>query len=260
MVFSPRMDAFRVSTRAMGIDLLRSVYTRNLGTYVAAIGTTFRAGMLVQLNASQEIEICGNGGATNPFGFAKYNKTSVLWASVVGEQIQLNGFVATPLAHANLWSKAGGIGGVRVFNLSTGAAYTEGADYTCTYANGLIVRVGAGIPDHAYVGVTYQYQVTESELKFEGRNFWNFLDDVSIQDNKITVINDWSLIFTTQYDASRTYAVNDALYAGSSAALLQGFVSNDAGLATPYVGRVFQLPTAADPFMGVQYAGGRVAP
>lgn len=254
------MDAFRVSTRAMGIDLMRSVYTRNLGTYVAAVGTTFRAGMLVQLNASQEIEICGNGGATNPFGFAKYNKTSALWAAVVGEQIQLNGVVATNLAHANLWSKVGTVGGVRVFNLTTNTAYTEGAmnDYTVDYTNGTVTRTaGSTIVDHQYVGVDYQYEVTSSEMKFEGRNFWNFTDDVSIQDNKITVINDWSLIFTTQYDASQTYAVNDALYAGDAATLLQGFVTRDSGLATPYIGRVFQLPTAADPFMGIQYAGGR---
>lgn len=263
MAFSPQMDAFRVSTRAMGIDLMRSVYTRNLGTYVASVGTTFRAGMLVQLNAAQEIEICGNGGATNPFGFAKYNKTNTLWAAVVGEQIQLVGVLPTNLAHANIWSAAGGVGGVRVFNLSTGAAYLEGAlnDYTVVYINGQIQRTaGSTIPAGAYVGVTYQYEVTQSEMKFEGRNFWNFTDDVSIQDNKITVINDWSLIFTTQYDASRTYAVNDALYAGDSANLLQGFVTDDAVLGTPYIGRVFQLPTASDPFMGVQYAGGRTAP
>ena len=263
MVFSPRMDAFRVSTRAMGIDLMRSVYSRNLGTYVASVATTFRAGMLVQLNSSQEIEACGTGGVTAPFGFAKYNKTSTLYAAVTGEQIQLNGLVAaTNLAHANLWYATGGAAGVRVFNLTTNVAYDEGGakDYTCNYTNGTIVRViGTTIADGEYVGVDYQYEVTQSEMKFEGRNFWNFTDDVSIQDNKITVINDWSLIFTTQYDSSQTYAVNQDLYAGSSAAVLTGFVTNDVGLTTPYIGRVFQVPTAADPFLGVQYAGGRTS-
>jgi len=144
MVFSPRMDAFRVSTRAMGIDLMRSVYSRNLGTYVASVGTTFRAGMLVQLNSSQEIEVCGTGGVTAPFGFAKYNKTSTLYAAVTGEQIQLNGVVVpTNLAHANLWYAAGGKLGVRVFNLTTNVAYIEGAgnDYTCTYTNAHHSRV-----------------------------------------------------------------------------------------------------------------------
>jgi len=256
MVFSPQFEAFRVSSRAIGIDLMRSVYSRNLGVYVASASTTFRAGMLVQLNSSQEIEICGTGGNTLPFGFTKYTKANTLYAAVVQEQIQLTGTVTpTNLAHANLWVP-GAAGGVRVYNLTTGTSYTEGAgnDYIANYVNGTIVRDAATtIPDGAIVGVDYQYQVTEQELKFEGRNFWNFLNDVDIQDNKITVINDWSIIFTTQYDSAQTYAVNDALTAGTSAANMTGLVTK--GGAGPYVGRVFQVPTADDPFLGVQYVG-----
>jgi len=256
MSFSPRMEAFRVSSRAIGIDLMRSQYTRNLGHFVASASSTFRAGMLVQLNSSQEIEICGNGGATNPFGFAKYTKANTLYASVVGEQIQLVGVAATNLAHSNLWVP-GATGGVRVYNLTTGTVYTEGAgsDYTANYTNGQITRVAGGtIADGEIVGVDYQYTVTEQELKFEGRNFWNFLNDVDIQDRKITVINDWSLIFTTQYDVAQTFAVNDALTAGTSAANMEGLVTK--GGAGPYIGRVYQVPTPDDPFLGVQYAGG----
>jgi len=250
------MEAFRVSSRAIGLDLMRSQYTRNLGTFVANASTTFRAGMLVQLNASQEVEICGNGGATNPFGFAKYTKASTLFASVVGEQVTLTGVVPSNLAHANLWVP-GATDGARVYNLTTGATYTEGAgnDYAINYVNGTLVRDAAStIVSGQTVGINYQYQVTEQELKFEGRNFWNFLNDVDIQDNKITVINDWSLIFTTQYDSGQTYAVNDSLNAGTSAASMQGLVTK--GGAGPYIGRVFQVPTADDPFLGVQYAGG----
>ena len=51
MTFTPRMEAFQVSSNAIGIDLKRSVISRNLGTYVANASTTFRAGMLVQLNS-----------------------------------------------------------------------------------------------------------------------------------------------------------------------------------------------------------------
>jgi len=256
MAFSPQMEAFRVSSRAIGIDLMRTQYTRNLGIYVANATAIFRAGMLVQLNSSQEVEICGNGGVTKPFGFAKYNKASTLYAAVVSEQITLNGTVATNLAHANLWVP-GATGGVRVFNLSTGVSYTEGGgnDYAANYTNGTITRDGAStIPDGGTVGVDYQYQVTEQELQFEGRNFWNFLNDVDIQNGKITVINDWSLIFTTQYDSAQTYAVNDGLKAGVSGDTKQGLVTK-AG-AGPFIGTVFQVPTADDPFLGVQYAGG----
>lgn len=254
MAFSPQFEAFRVSSRAIGIDLIRSVYTRNLGNYVACPLTTFRAGMLVQMNASQRVEICGNGGVTLPFGFTKYTKATTLFASVVGEQIQLNGTTATNLAHAALRTP-GATGGVRVFNLTSGTSYTETTHYTANYVNGTITRVVAGgsPADGEIVGVDYAYQVTEAELKFEGRNFWNFLNDVDIQDGKITVINDWSIIFTTQYDPSQTYAVNDALTAGTSAAVMTGLVTK--GGAGPFIGRCFQVPTADDPFLGVQYVG-----
>lgn len=259
MSFSPRMEAFRVSTRAIGIDLMRSQYTRNLGTYVAAPLATFRAGMLVQLNASQEVEACGTGGVMNPFGFAKYTKDTVLYAAVVGERITLTGVAATNLKHANLLAPGGTSDGVRVVVVASGAVAIEGTDYTANYVNGQITRIvtSVTIPSGAVVAVDYSYQVTEAELQYEGRNFWNFNNDVDIQGGKIAVITDWSIIFTTQYDPSRTYAVNDKLYAGSSADGLAGLVSNDShALARPYIGRVFQVPTADDPYLGVQFVGG----
>lgn len=257
MTFSPRMEAFRVSSRAIGIDLMRSQYTRNLGTYVANALTTFRAGMLVSLNASQEVIVC-DGVA--PFGFAKYTKANTLYAAVVAEQIQLPGTTAVNLANANLWVP-GATGGIRVTDAATGlTVYTEGAgsDYTVNYVNGQVTRVAGGtIGDGDFVLVDYQYPVTEQQLKFEGRNFWNFTDDVTIQGDKISVINDWSYVFTTQYDAAQTYAVNDVLNAGVAGDTKSGLVTK-AG-AGAYIGRVFQPPTADDPFLGIRYVGGMVS-
>ena len=256
MVFSPRMEAFRVSSRAIGIDLMRTQYTRNLGTYVANASTTFRAGMLVSLNAAQEIVVC-TGAA--PFGFAKYTKANTLYAAVVAEQIQLTALVATNLLHANLWVP-GATGGIRVTDVTGVTVYTEGGgnDYTVNYVNGQVVRVGGStIGDGDLVLVDYQYPVTEQELKFEGRNFWNFTDDVTIQGDKVTVINDWSFIFTTQYDSAQTYAVDDVLKAGASGDTKSGLVTK-AG-AGAYIGRVFQPPTADDPFLGIRYVGGMLS-
>jgi hypothetical protein len=257
------MEAFRVSTRAIGIDLIRSVYTRNLGTYVSAPAATYRAGMLVELDAQQQIQACGSvADVTNPFGFTKYTKANTLYAAVVGEEITLDGVVDTALKHGGLWAP-GATGGVKVYNLATGAAYAEGAgsDYVVTYANGLIKRAaGSTIADGQTVGVTYQYQVTEQELKFEGRNFWNLLNDVDIQNGLISVITDWSIIFTTQYDPTGVYAVNQKLYAGDVSDGKQGLVTpTQTALTNLYVGRVFQVPTASDPFLGIQFAGGALS-
>jgi len=255
MSFSPRMEAFRVSTRAIGIDLIRSVYNRNLGTYVSSPVAAYRAGMLVELDASQQVQACGTvSGVMNPFGFSKYTKANTLYATVVAEAVTLNGVVASNLKHASLWNVSGA-DGVKVAN-AAGVAYTETTDYTVNYTNGQVTRVvsGTGPADGETVYVTYQYQVTEQELKFEGRNFWNFLNDVDIQNGLISVITDWSIIFTTQYDPTAVYAVNNKLYAGDSANGKAGLVTKNAG--NPYIGRVFQVPTADDPFLGVQFAGG----
>lgn len=254
MTFSPRMEAFRVSSRAIGIDLMRSQYSRNLGTYVANPATTFRAGMLVSLNAAQEIVVCDG---VSPFGFAKYTKAQTLYAAVVGEQIQLTATDWINLAHGNLWVP-GTTGGVRVTDITGGTVYVEATDYNANYANGQIQRIAlGGIGDGDFVLVDYQYQVTEQELKFEGRNFWNFIDDVTIQGDKITVINDWSFIWTTQYDAAQTYAVDDVLNAGTVGNSKAGLVTKGGGGA--YIGRVFQVPTADDPFLGIRYVGGMVS-
>jgi hypothetical protein len=212
--------------------------------------------MLVQLNANQEVEACGTGGVMNPFGFAKYTKANELYAAVIGERITLTGTVATNLKHANLLAPGVTAGGVRVVVVSSGAVATETTDYVVNYINGQVTRNGASvvIASGAVVAVDYAYQVTEQELRYEGRNFWNMTNDVDIQDGKITVITDWSIIFTTQYDPSLTYEVNDKLYAGSSAAGLAGLVCQTS--ANPYIGRVFQVPTADDPFLGIQFVGG----
>jgi hypothetical protein len=254
MSFSPRLEAFQVSSRSIGIDLKRSVISRNLGTYVANSSATFRAGMLVQLNSSQEIVVCDG---TEPFGFAKYTKANTLYANVVAERIQLNGTTATNLAHAALWTP-GATGGVRVTDSTGVTVYTQTTDYTVNYVNGQVTRVALGsITDGAYVLVDYQYQVTEQELKYEGRNFWNLIDDVTIQGDKIAVINDWSIIFTTQYDPAQTYAVNDALTAGTVGDVKSGLVTK--GGAGAFIGNVFQVPTADDPYLGVKYVGGMLS-
>jgi hypothetical protein len=129
-------------------------------------------------------------------------------------------------------------------------ANAANADFTLVAANGQLTAVAAGAlvatnPQTAYV--TYTFALQDSDLDFQGRNFWNFTDDVSIQDNHITVITDWSLLFTTQYDTSVDYVAGDALYAGTGAKIgLFGKTANGTAVA-----KVFQAPTASDPYLGI---------
>jgi len=250
MALSQYRGAFQVDTIARGLDVKRSQYVEAFGDWVANSTTTFSAGMLVSLNSSGEV-IKSTGAAGTLLGIAKYNKGTSYYGSVVGEYIQLVGVVATSLAHANIRSSAGALLGVRVAAALTGVAYTEGGDYTMNYTNGTVVRLpapGGTIPDGGYVYVTYQYLLTAAELDADGHNFWNKDDDVTIQGSKVTVIApEGALIFTTQYDPHATYAVNDALTAGTTAEVMEGLVT--VGGAGAAVGRVVQVPTADDPWL-----------
>lgn len=257
MPSSNRWDAYQ-SGANMGIDLKRSVIGSNIGTYVVNATTTFRAGMLVSLNASQEIVICPGA---NPFGFAKYDKTTALYVPIVDEYIQLTGTTATSLTKSNLLTAAGGAAAVRVSTAvqGGGTTYTEGAgsDYTVNYTNGTVVRTaGSTIVSGGYVYVTYAYQMPLSELQFEGRDFFNSLDYTEFNDGRMTVINNWSTIFTTQYDPSQIYAVNSVVESGASGDSLSGLVTLSGVGAGPDIGTVMQVPTAADPYLGIRYKGG----
>ncbi len=251
---NPHWDAYQIgAARCIGMDLKRSQYINDFGNYVAADAADFRAGMLVSLDASQNVTLC-TGAA--PYGFAKFDKTLSRFATVTGEYIQLNGVVATTLDHANLFDGAG-TGTVRVGVALTGAAYAEGGanDYTINYTNGTVTRVAAGtIPDGGYVYVNYMYALTAADENHEGKNFWLSNDTVTIQDNHITVVTAPGIIFTSQYDPAETYAVNDVLYSGAVADTLSGYVTKKA-TSTVAIGTVFQMPTADDPYLGVTYTG-----
>lgn len=256
----PRLSAFRVSPIASGMDLLRSRFLQNPGTFVAATAATFYAGQLVTLDATQKVTVCTG---TNVLGFSKYNKANGLYATVVGEYVKLTGVVASTLAHANLFAPAAGpSGGVTVAPSVGGTAYTEGGggDYTVNYTNGTLVRTaGSTIVSGSYVYVTYLYPLTAADFDFEGRNFWNYVDDVSIQDGLVTVVQGRGTIFTTFFDPAETYAVNDKLYAGLAADGLSGYVTKKSAGGVSYIGRVFQTPTVDDPYLGVDYVGAEVA-
>jgi hypothetical protein len=253
------MEAFRISPFAIGLDLTRSQVKTALGNYVVDedTPTVIRAGMVVQQDATtQKIEVCA--GVT-PFGFAKFNRSDDLYSMVVGEYIQLNGTSAISLAHNNLFNPGTNLG-VRVGSAMTGTPYTHTTDFTVQHAAGTITRVGGGtIPDGGYVYVNYQHKMSTSDLALEGLNFWNTIDDAQYQDGKFTVITDWATLFTAQYNPAVTYTVGMELYAGHATDSMDGYVDDTNGTGTAYIGRVFQVPTAIDPFLGIRYVGGMVS-
>jgi len=259
--YDPTLKAFQSDIFPVGIDLRRSQINTNIGVYVADPGSSFIAGQVLAQEANGWFNVCdglGSAPINVPFGFAKWNKTNTLISDVTDEAQVLTGTVVNNLAHSNLFGSPGP-GFVRVSNQPTGTTgattYVEGTDYTINYTNGTIVRIGAGaIPSGATVYVTYQWYIPTSDLDFQGRNFWNFLDEVTQAQGRISIITNWTLLFTCVYDPAQTYTIGEQLYVGDAASGKAGILTNQAG-GRPAFAKVFQLPSADDPFMGIVSPG-----
>lgn len=258
MALSTKREAFRVDTIARGLDLTRTTYLKAYGNYVANSATTFEAGMPVSLNAAGEI-IVHAGADTRPFGVAKYNKDTTISAAISAEPIQfaIAGGTAT-LAHTGLIDHGGAnTGGLRITAAATGGvSYVETTDFTYVSATGVVTHVpapGGSIPLLTTVYAWYQYNLTAAELLRDGLNFWNFSDDITVQGGKCVVITGPCEIYTTQYNAARTWAINDDVTIGAVGDGANGiYDQNSTSANNTSIGRVIQLPTADDPYLGIQ--------
>ncbi len=244
---NPLLGAFNNRIFTEGLDLGRCQINQALGTYVADPTNSFRMGMLVMRNSSGLV-VPSDG--TDVLGTAKWNHTTALFAAITDEQVVLTGTTPSNLAHAlvsNLRVASAAQGG--------GTVYANPADYSENDTNGTITRNGAGaIASGQTVFVSYTFQIAQSDLvQLLGQNFWNNVDEVSQADGRITVITDATLLFTSQYDTSVNYSVTGAgsdLYASTTVGKAGLYTSSSAGGAK-FVGRVFQVPSASDPFLGV---------
>jgi hypothetical protein len=249
---SPRLGAFQSDIFPRGLDLGRSVIIQDIGVFRADDAADFEAGMLVAQNSSGNIIKCTSKPV---LGVAKWNKTNVLKAPSVDEPISF------PIAGAVVNLKHPFVSNLQLRSLPNfaGVLYAAGGvDYTLNATNGTLTHNGAGtIPVATTVYATYTYDLQSRDLDFQGRNFHNFTDDVSIADGRVTVITDASLLFTSQYDTSRVYTltgVGKNLYCGGVTAALAGLFTNNAAEGD-FVGHVIQVPTADDPFLGVRIGG-----
>lgn len=141
---------------------------------------------------------------------------------------------------------------VRVTN-AAGVAFTQNVDYTVTLANGVVTRLVAGaIAALATVVVWYEYNLqvgTEhwdrvSTQWTQGVNYDRQPDD-TLGSGEITVAEGDAKLFTDQFDPTQTYALNNVLRSDAT--------SRWTTAVTIYsrCGRVIQVPTANDPFLGL---------
>jgi len=144
---------------------------------------------------------------------------------------------------------------VKVTSSSGATVYTQGVDYTASTTNGVITRLAGGaIAASASVIVWYAYVLQNAEVYWDnvstqwtaaGQNYDRQPDD-TLGSGKITVAEGDAKIFTDAYDPAQTYTLNAALRSNASS-----LWTTAAGAITAS-GRVIKVPTAADPFLGVQ--------
>jgi hypothetical protein len=144
---------------------------------------------------------------------------------------------------------------VKVTNSAGTVVYTQGTDYTVATANGVITRLATGaIGATDTVVIWYRYTLQDTQVYWDnvstqwtaaGQNYDRQPDD-TLGSGKITVAQGDAVLYTDQYDVTQTYTLNAALYSDNAS-----LWTNQAGY-TSACGRVVKLPTAADPWLGVQ--------
>jgi len=248
------IEAFQSQIFPQGLHLARCKIAYDL-SFEADVNAAFRQGQLVKMNTAGKIvrgdvTVSGRTAGVGLFGVAKWTKSTTPGNTIIvdeptvvpaaGGNVALRRAIAAA-ATTHIRTAVGGAG----TNIAEGAAnYVVQANGTITWANPLPGTVVQG----QTVYITYQSTLTEADMDFQGRNFWNFNDDVSIQGNRIAIIQGQSLLFTSEYDSTLTYAIGDSVLASTGTGVTAGQVTNAGG--GDALGRVVQAPSAADPFLG----------
>jgi hypothetical protein len=246
------IEAFISQIFPAGLHLARCKIASDL-SYEADASATFRQGQVVKMDTAQKIvrgdvTVSGRTAGVGVFGIAKWTKDTGAGNTVIvdeatvvpaaGGTVSLRRAAVVGTTHARTAVAGGGS------NLAeAGTNYTVNANGTITWNNPLV-----GVIQGQTVYITYQSVVSSADLDFQGRNFWNQNDDVSVQGNRIAVIQGQSLLFTSEYDATLTYVIGDTVKASTGTGVTAGQVTNAGG--GDVLGRVVQAPTAADPFLG----------
>jgi hypothetical protein len=100
------------------------------------------------------------------------------------------------------------------------------------------------------VYVSYNYQLTEAQKQALGISP---IPSAALFLGKIAVLAGYQRVFVSNFDASKSYAV---VGAGSKVALGAGGMLTTGGSGTE-IGNCFHVPTAVDPWLGVEYTTGR---
>ena len=218
--------------------------------YTVDTNATIRAGMIAFLTTSGTTTVATVAASgTVPIGtFWKDRANAYVRSTVETATFSSTTSLAT-LQKGNILTTAT----VKVTNTAGTTTYTQGLDYTVNTTNGILTNLGVGIAAGASVVVWYMYSVSSNQIYWEnvatkwstGQNYDRQPDD-TLGSGKITVAEGDAKIYTDQYDVTQTYTLNASLRSDTNS------LWTTATTAYSVCGRVIQVPTASNPFLGVQ--------
>ena len=225
-------------------------YAESRPFYSVDTGVNIHAGMVAFLTSVAGVATATIGASGHvPIGtFWKDRAATYIRTTIETKTFSLLGIIT--LSKGNILST----GDIKVTNSTGTVVYTNGADYLVNTTNGVITRGAGLIPALATVIIWYKYSLLATQIYWDnvstkwtasGQNYDRQPDD-TLGSGKITVAEGLVKLYTDQYDVTRTYTLNQALYSNVNS------MWTNAGGFTSAIGRVLSVPSASDPFLGLQ--------
>jgi hypothetical protein len=224
----------------------------------------YRAGMIAARDADGAVVVCGSANdpdsGTKPIGILGEDKltSSLQKTTQKDETLTVANPVTTVIALAHDDIVPGSYIVVRVSD----SAVLNGAgdDYTLSTTPGTIAFVSGGthsVTAGDVVLVTYTFNLNDDfEKNFRGTNFKGAGDDTE-GSKKATVWKGHGEFELDQFVTANAYAIGELLRVTKSGhAMGAGLLTNEssgANVASTVCARVEKVPTASDPFLGVEW-------
>lgn len=222
----------------------------------------FQQGMVAALDSNGNAVLAGTESAASTNGpknkavgiFGDDHITTTLKnTNIVGEELILASGVAVALSHDSVIANS-----QRVTLKTGGTLLTETTDYTFSDSAGTLTSTGTQA-NGTIVLVTYSFGLDDTiEKDFVGVNYRGSRDDAE-GSQKATIWKGYSEFETDRFVTSQSYAIgNELRYTHSTHDMGAGLLTNQSGGSTVVdviVGRVSRVPTAANPFLGVDWYG-----
>ena len=227
-------------------------YTYNRPFYPVDPNASIQAGMVAFMTTVNGVDVATVAASgTTPIGtFWKDHAPGYIRSTIETKTFNTSNYLE--LTKGNVLSTSD----IKVTDTS-GNEYDYGDDYVVSLVNGVVTRVGGSqggaIPYQGTIVIWYKYTVSSTQIywdnvstKFSSGSNYDRQSDDTLGSGKITVVEGDAKLFTDQYDVTQTYTLNAPLRADSNSL----WTTSTSGSSV--CGRVIKVPTASDPFLGVQ--------